>query len=119
MSSSLPEKQTKFNADVFYNKSTLSQINLNTQDVDTLVGYFQKRGFDQVAAVNTAGVLLRQAYRDELPVYELIDTLKGLTDVQLSNLVAQILNFNRSKSSAIGYRIANRENLFDQRNILV
>lgn len=119
MSSSLPNNTKKFNIDQFYNKNVKIAINFKTEDVDAVVGYFQKRGFDEVSAINTAGILLRQAYQDKLPVFELIDTLRGLSDVQLSRLVAQILNINRPKTSAIGYRVPDRKNLFDQRNILV
>lgn len=119
MSSSLPSTEKKFNIEQFYNRNITNVVNFKSEDVDAVVGYFQKRGFDEVAAVNTAGVLLRQAYQDKLSAFELIDTLRGLTDVQLSNLVAQILNINRSKSSAIGFRVVDRQNLFDQRNILV
>ena len=119
MTSSLPSNTKKFNIDQFYNRKIDSSTNFKTEDIDAVIGYFQKRGFDEIAAINTGGVLLRQSYQDKLPVFELIDTLRGLSDVQLSRLVAQILNINRGKSSAIGYRIPDRKNLFDQRNILV
>ena len=79
---------------------------------------FQKRGFDQVAAVNTAAIILQQAGIDKIPSFELIDTLKGINDVQLSNVIAQILNLNRSSCSTIGYKIS-VPNLSEQRNIIV
>ena len=89
-------------------------------EVDAVVGYFLKRGFEKIAAINTAGVLLEQAKRDSLPVFKLLDTLKGVNDVQLSNIVAQIINSNRRKTSAIGYKNTATINLlFDQRNIIV
>lgn len=101
-----------------FNRQFGNQINYKTSEVDAVIGYFLKRGFDQVAAVNTAAVILEQAAADKIPVYQLIDTLKGLSDIQLSNVVAQILNINRPKSSKIGYRISPNVELFDQRNIL-
>lgn len=119
MSSTLPSQSKSNSVQSFFNLPSVESFSYNSQDVDAVVGYFQKRGFDQTAAINTAGVLLRQAAQDNLPVFELIDTLKGLNDVQLSSLVAQILNINRNKCSVIGYRVTNRQNLFDQRNILV
>lgn len=94
-------------------------IPYSAAEVDSVIGYFLKRGFDQVSAVNTSVILLRQANRDKLNVHQLIDTLKGITDVQLSNIVAQILNLNRSKTSTLGYRIPQITHLFDQRNIIV
>lgn len=101
--------------DNFYNR----EISYNASEVDAVIGYFLKRGFDTIAAINTASVLLQQAEVDKITVFQLIDTLKGVNDVQLSNIVAQILNFNRGKSSKIGYRTANQRLLVEQRNIIV
>ena len=82
--------------------------------------FFLKRGFDKVAAINTASVLLQQAKIDNLNVQALLDTLKGVTDVQLSVIVAQILNLNRSKTSALGFKDQKLNyELFDQRNVVI
>jgi hypothetical protein len=69
--------------------------------------------------VNTASVLLQQAEIDEVPVFQLLDTIKGTTEIELNNIIAQILNMNRSKTSMLGYRTSVTEELFDQRNIIV
>ena len=96
-----------------------TQINFTPSEVDAVIGYFLKRGFEQVAAVNTASVLLQQAEIDEVPVFQLLDTIKGTNEVELNNIIAQILNLNRSKTSMLGYRSSVTEELFDQRNIIV
>ena len=98
----------------YYNQ----EIYYSASEVDAVIGYFQKRGFDQVAAVNTAAIILQQAGIDKIPSFELLDTLKGINDVQLSNVIAQILNLNRSLCSTIGYKIS-VPNLSEQRNIIV
>jgi hypothetical protein len=49
----------------------------------------------------------------------LIDTLKTLSDVQLSQVVAQILNAYREKVSVLGYRVAGVADEYESRNILV
>ena len=104
----------------FFNNFYNLEISYNPSEVDAVIGYFLKRGFDQTAAINTASVLLQQAKIDELNVQQLIDTLKGVTDVQLSLIVAQILNFNRSKTSVLGFRDnAGQTETFDQRNVVV
>jgi|GEM_PF-5270257 len=103
----------------FFDRQARDQIPFNVNEVDAVIGYFLKRGFDEIAAVNTALILLRQANIDKLPVFQLLDTLKGLDSSQLSYVVAQILNLNRSKTSALGYRVPPRDNLFEQRNIIV
>lgn len=101
-----------------FNRQFANEISYKTSEVDAVIGYFLKRGFEKVSAINTALVILEQASADKIPASELIDTLKGLSDVQLSNVVAQILNLNRPKSSRIGYRVSPVTELFDQRNIL-
>jgi len=102
----------------YFNNYYDAELNFTPSEVDAVIGYFLKRGFDQVAAVNTASVLLQQADYDEVPVFQLIDTLKGTTDVQLSNIVAQILNLNRSKTSMLGFKATYTSELFDQRNVI-
>ena len=104
----------------FFNNFYNLEISYNPSEVDAVIGYFLKRGFDKIAAINTASVLLQQAKIDELKVQQLIDTLKGVTDVQLSLIVAQILNFNRSKTSVLGFRDeSSQQELFDQRNVVI
>ena len=103
----------------FFNNYYNKEISYQASEVDAVIGYFLKRGFEQTAAINTASVLLQQATVDNIKVFQLLDTLKGINDVQLSNVVAQILNLNRSKTSSIGYKNPSIVQLFDQRNILV
>ncbi len=104
----------------YYKNFFETDISYNPEEIDATIGYFLKRGFDKVAAINTASVLLQQAKIDNLNVQQLLDTLSGVSDVQLSVIVAQILNINRSKTSAIGF--AKKElnlDLFDQRNVVI
>jgi hypothetical protein len=70
----------------FFDRYYTNPISYTTEEVDAVIGYFQKRGFDETAAINTAVVLLQQSKIDGLKVFELLDTLKGTTDVQLSNI---------------------------------
>jgi hypothetical protein len=98
-----------YKEDFFYNPS----------EVDAVIGYFLKRGFEKISAVNTASILLQQSSKDKLPAFELLDTLKGVTDVQLNNIVAQILNLSRSSCSTVGYRLTSGNTLYDQRNIII
>lgn len=103
----------------FFDRYYTNPISYSSNEVDAVIGFFQKRGFDETAAINTAVVLLQQSKIDGLKVFELLDTLKGTTDVQLSNIVAQILNLNRSKSSALGYKVQQLGTKLEQRNIIV
>lgn len=104
----------------YFNNFYNLEISYNPSEVDAVIGYFLKRGFDKTAAINTASVLLQQAKIDNLNVQQLVDTLKGVTDVQLSLIVAQILNFNRAKTSVLGFKDnSSQEQLFDQRNVVI
>jgi hypothetical protein len=103
----------------FFNRFYQEDIFYKPSEVDAVIGHFLKRGFSEVSAVNTATVILQQASKDKIPAFELVDTLKGVTDVQLSNIVAQILNLDRSNCSTIGYRVSSSTSLYDQRNIIV
>lgn len=119
-STGLPAERELEDTLLFFNSFYGSEsVSFTQNEVDAVVGYFLKRGFDKVAAINTGGVLLEQAKRDSVPVFKLLDTLKGINDVQLSNIVAQIINANRRKTSSIGYRQQSENQLFDQRNIIV
>lgn len=103
----------------YFNQYYSKNVAYNAAEVDAVISYFLKRNFEQSAAINTAILLLEQAALSNVPAFTLIDTLKGLSNVELSNVVAQILNYNRENTSAIGYKILKNENLFDKRNIIL
>ena len=82
------------------------------------MGFFLKRGFDEDSARSTAIVILNQAKIDGVGAFQLLDSLKKLTDVQLSQIVAQVINAYREKVSILGYRITPPSGTFESRNIL-
>tara|TARA_B000000475_G_C15707122_1_gene328835 strand:- start:4 stop:372 length:369 start_codon:yes stop_codon:yes gene_type:complete len=103
----------------FYNKYFTKQVNFTSNEVDSCVGFFEKRGFEKTSAVSTAVAVLQQAKLEGTPVYAILDTLRGLTDIQLSKLVTTILNVNRSKASQLGYKVEPASPSKEQRNILL
>lgn len=103
----------------FFDKFYQQQVSFPTNEIDAVVGFFLRRNFDQTSANSIAIVLLNQARVDNVNVFQLVDTLKSLTDVQLSQVVAQVLNAYRDKISLLGYRIASTEDKFESRNILI
>lgn len=120
--SQLPKREIRDSSEkirTFFNKFYEPSVNLNAGDVDSVIAYFLKRGFEEIAAVNTANVLLQQAAKDKVNVQKLIDTLDGASDVQLSNIVAEILNINRDKISQLGYKTPDSGNKIESRNIVV
>jgi hypothetical protein len=103
----------------FFNKYFVEPISFPAQDVDAVIGFFEKRNFDRIAAINISTILLQQARLDNVNIFQLLDTLKGLTELQLSNIVTEILNVNRSKISTLGFKVDDSRNQFEKRNIVV
>jgi hypothetical protein len=103
----------------FFDTYFRHQITFPTNQIDAVIGFFLKRGFDEEAARSTAIVLLNQARLDKVNVFQLVDQLKGLDDVQLSKVVTEVLNFYRVQTSTLGYKVAVNDNTFESRNILV
>lgn len=120
--SSLPSSQTtavdsSTAVKTFFDSYFLKQISFAANEIDAVVGFFQKRGFDQDAAQSTAISILTQAKFENVKPFVVIDTLKGLTDVQLSRVVTEVLNTKREATSALGYSIPFTANNFESRNI--
>jgi 3-methyladenine DNA glycosylase AlkC len=103
----------------FFDKYYTTKVSFPSNQIDAVVGFFVKHGFDKQSATSTGIVLLNQARVDNISVFELLDSLKALKDVQLSQVVAQILNSYREKTSLLGYRIAQTTDEYESRNILV
>ena len=103
----------------FFDKYYQYPVSFPAAEIDAVVGFFQKRGFGIDSARTISIVLLNQARIDNIDVFQILDTMKGLTDLQLSQIVAQILNGYRENTSLLGYRVASIENPFESRNILI
>jgi hypothetical protein len=103
----------------FFDKFYLREVSFPAAQIDAVVSFFLKRDFDQDSARSTAIVLLNQARNDGVEVFQILDTMKGLTDLQLSQIVSQILNAYRENTSLLGYRVASIENPFESRNIVI
>lgn len=101
--------------DTYYNK----RLSFSSNQVDSVIGFFEKRGFDKTASVAITTVLLQQAKVDNIPIFKVLDTLKGYNEAALSALVATILNNNRNKISRIGYKNTEVRDTLEQRNIIL
>lgn len=122
MNGNLPEQQlTDSSAEVkqFFDKFYQHKVSFPVDQIDAVVGFFLKHGFDIESSRSTAIILLNQARVDNVNVFQLVDTLKTLSDVQLSQVVAQVLNSYREKISLLGYRIAPLVDKYETRNIIV
>jgi len=120
MISNLPlEQQSNTDVRQFFDKFFLHPVSFPAAEIDATVGFFLKNGFDIQSARSVSIILLNQAKADNVSIFQLLDSLKQLSDVQLSQIIAQVLNAYREKTSLLGYRIKPLTNTFETRNIVV
>ena len=119
--SELPKQKKKSDQKVveFFDTYFDKKLSFPSNQVDAVIGFFTKRGFDNEAAVSVGSVLLQQAKIDSVNVFQLLDTLKGLDSVQLSSIVTEVLNYNRSKTSTLGFKRTQQVEKLEKRNIVV
>jgi hypothetical protein len=91
---------------LFFDRYGQNPLEFSANEVEASIGFFQSRGFDRDASIVVSVSLLKQAKADRTPVFQILDTLKTLTGLQLSALVGEILNNDRPASSTLGYRVA-------------
>jgi hypothetical protein len=93
-------------------------VELSSTVLNAMVGFFENKGFDVTTAQSIALVIMTQAHRDNFNPMTVLDSLKGVGNLELSNLATQILNYNRSKTSFLG--MVNNSVPFEpvQRNII-
>lgn len=107
MATNLPNKTVEDSAagtKLFFDTYGQQPLEFNTNDINTAVAFFTSKGFDSDAALSVAVVLLKQAKLDNIPIYEILETLKGFDSLQVSSLVGEILNNNRNNISTLGFR---------------
>ena len=102
----------------FFNQYLTEKISYPANDVDAVRGFFENRGFEKASAIAVSTALLQQAKLDNIKVFELIDTLQGLNKTQLSDIVANVLNYSREKISTLGFKVESKYEKFEKRNII-
>lgn len=98
-----------------YQKDT---IELDTAVFNAMKSFFTNKKFGEVAAESITTTFMVQSKNDGYNPMQILDVLKGLNSVELSGLVAEILNYNRYKSSSLGYAQKFVPNQEIQRNII-
>jgi hypothetical protein len=114
----LPVNNSSINAtvqafDTYYSKP----LELDAGVYTAMVSFFTGRGFDKEPAGSISAVIIKQARIDGYNPLKILDTLKGLDNVEISALVSEIINYNRFKTSFLGYALAFNPNQQVLRNI--
>jgi len=120
MSTNLPTPAKQDSASgtkLYFNNYGSGPLELAANDVAAAINFFESKGFDNDAALTVSAAILDQAKVDNVSIYSLLDTLKVFDNIQLSGLVAEILNNNRPITSSLGYKEARTEENFQSRNI--
>jgi hypothetical protein len=114
-----PEVETDSGTEVrtFFNRYFTAPLTFPASQVDAVVGFFLKRGFTEQSAKSTGIVLMSQAKLEGVNVFQLLDTLKNLNNVQLSNVVTEVLNSSREKISTLGFKVVTVDETAESRNI--
>lgn len=97
--------------------SPTTSLAINSNEFDALVGYFKKRGFEDIPSREISGILIQKATNDNIPVFRLVDTLKGLNPIELNTIITQVINADRPRSSTVGFNQDIKTDNFDLRNI--
>jgi len=103
----------------FFDKYFTGKLEFASNEVDAVIAFFEKRGFEKAAAISTGSILLQQAKLDGIKVFVLLDTLKGFDEAKLSAVVAEVLNYNRLNTSVLGFKNTTATNTLEKRNIAV
>jgi hypothetical protein len=103
----------------FFDKYFTAKLEFASNEVDAVISFFEKRGFEKAAAISTGSILLQQAKLDNIKVFVLLDTLKGFDEAKLSAVVAEVLNYNRLSTSVLGFKNTTNTNTLEKRNIAV
>jgi hypothetical protein len=107
MATNLPPQQIEDSAastKLFFDTYGQAPLEFNAVEVDACVSFFVKKGFANDAALVVSTALLKQAKAEGQPIFRILDSLSGFNNLQLSTLVGEILNNNRTPSSVLGFR---------------
>lgn len=85
---------------------------------EAIKGFFEHNGFSKVSSETVAYIILYQAYIDGYNPMQVLENIQGLNGVQLNALVTEILNFNRFKTSFLGFNVNYQTNSIVSKEIL-
>jgi len=89
---------------LFFDNYGDEPLEFNAVDVAAATAFFVKRGFGQEAAIVVATTVLKQAKIENTPIFKLLDTIGEYPNMDISALVGEILNNNRTPISTLGFR---------------
>lgn len=86
----------------FFNNYNKQEVNLKTSDVSAFVDLLTNKGMAEQTAQETTNIILKQCNIDDVDPMTVFDELRQTTNMKLTDLLGEILNINRPKSSTLG-----------------
>ena len=77
-------------------------VQLDNETLTAIAGLLSSRGFTKDSAETIAITIMIQAKRDNFNPMNVLDSMKTLGEIEMSQFVSEILNFNRYKTSVLG-----------------
>jgi len=93
-------------------------VQINSQEYDAVIGFFKSKDYTNESAETLSYVICRQARIDNISAMTVLDQLSNTDPQELSDIVAEILNLYRFKSSLVGKKQDNPTQDIVLRNIL-
>ena len=93
-------------------------IQINSDQFDAVIAFFKGKEYTEESAETIAYVICRQAKIDNVSALTILDQLSETNPQELTDIVAEILNLYRFKSSLIGKKTDNPTPDVVSRNIL-
>ena len=88
-----------------FNNYYASPIELHSGVLNALTGFFTSKGFEEMSAQAISVIIMTQSKKDKLNPMSVLDTLSGYDSVEISAFVTTLLNFNRYKTSFLGFSL--------------
>ena len=102
MYSNLPIAKSDNSTVSGFNNYNQQPIEIDPTTFAAVRGFFTNKDFSESSSELISTILITQSKQDGYNPMEILDTLKNLNDIELSGLVAEILNYNRFKTSNLG-----------------
>jgi hypothetical protein len=86
-----------------FNSFYSNPIELHAGELNAITAFFTSKDFDSAASQAIAVIIMTQSKKDGYNPMQVLDTLKGYEGIEISAFVSTMLNFNRYKTSFLGY----------------
>ena len=102
----------------YYGEYDTTIHSFQANEIDAVVGFFMSRGYEQTAAITISSQVLIQAKNENVNVFTILDKFKNIDEAFLEQVINEIVNKNRQKTSVVGFRKTSVNSSTEDRNII-